>query len=71
MTQGSWLLMEIEGREVVRERLAEAEHERLIQQAEVHPRRRRSLVADALRGVARRLDGDVGPSGERRLAPAR
>ena len=56
---------------VIRQRRAEAEHERLARQVAKRRRPLRSELAGALRGLAARLDGEPGPAPERRLAPAR
>ena len=71
MTQHAWWILETESRVRIGEWLAEAEHDRLVRRVTAPARPVRSRVASALRAVARRLDGEVGATGERRLAHAR
>jgi hypothetical protein len=55
----------------IRQRLADAEVERLARLAASHRRGLRAGLASALRGLAARLDGEPGRAHERRLATAR
>ena len=71
MMQHAWWILEAESRARVGERLAEAEHDRLVRSVAGPARSPRRLLAGALRAAARRLDGEVGSAGGRRLAAAR
>ena len=71
MTQHAWWILETESRVRIGEWLAEAEHDRLVRRAAPPARPVPSRVRRALPGGARRLDGEVGSAGERRLAHAR
>jgi hypothetical protein len=63
--------LEVQTRHLIRRRLAEAERERLAGLAARPRRALRADVADALRALAARLDGQPGPGRERRLVTAR
>ena len=71
MMEQAWWILEAESRARIGERLAEAEHNRLVRSAAQPARSPRHLLAGALRSVAQRLDGEVGTAGGRRLAAAR
>ena len=71
MMQHSWWILEAESRALVGGRLAEAEYDRLARSVAAPARSPRRRLASALRAVARRLDGEAGSAGGRRLAAAR
>lgn len=69
MSEQYWWTLAEQSRHIVRDRLAEAERERLAQRASDPSRSTRARLAGVLRSVAGRLDGDR-PTGGRPLAPA-
>ena len=71
MAQDYWWVIEQQSRTIVAAHLAEAERERLARQAMKPARSARAILADALRAIAGRLDGETRPAVERQLSPAR
>jgi hypothetical protein len=63
--------LEVHSLHLIRQRLADPEHERLARLAADHERGLRDELTDALRGLAARLDGKPTSARERRLAAAR
>lgn len=70
MSQQDWWIMAEQSRQIVAERLADAERDRLTRQVDTSPRPLRMAVATALRAVAARLEVEPGRRDGSRLAPA-
>ena len=70
MSQQDWWVMAEEVRQIIAERVAEAEHDRLATRADVAPRPLRVALAGVLRALAARLDVEPRRPDGSRLAPA-